>query len=90
MDHLTTGTNWGSAATGTTFTAVTTNSLESLSGGNNGSAVTDGQLKTAYEKFQDSETVDVGLIMAGPSGSATHVDNLITIAEERKDAVVFA
>jgi phage tail sheath protein FI len=90
MDHLTTGTNWGSAATGTTFTAVNTNSLESLSGGNNGSTVTDGQLKTAYEKFQDSETVDVGLIMAGPSGSATHVDNLITIAEERKDAVVFA
>ena len=90
MDHLTTGTNWGNAASGTTFTAVDTNSLESLSGGNNGSAVTDGQLKTAYEKFQDAETVDVGLIMAGPSGSATHVDNLITIAEERKDAVVFA
>ena len=90
MDHLTAGSNWGSAATGTTFTAVNTNSLESLSGGNNGSTVTDGQLKTAYEKFQDSETVDVGLIMAGPSGSATHVDNLITIAEERKDAVVFA
>ena len=90
MDHLTTGTNWGSAATGVTFTAVNTNSLESLSGGNNGSAVTDGQLKTAYEKFQDAETVDVGLIMAGPSGSATHVDNLITIAETRKDAMVFA
>ena len=90
MDHLTTGTNWGNAATGTTFTAVNTNSLESLSGGNNGSTITDGQLKTAYEKFQDAETVDVGLIMAGPSGSATHVDNLITIAEERKDAVVFA
>jgi hypothetical protein len=90
MDHLTTGTNWGSAATGVTFTAVNTNSLESLSGGSNGSTVTDGQLKTAYEKFQDADTVDVGLIMAGPSGSATHVDNLITIAEERKDAVVFA
>ena len=28
--------------------------------------------------------------MAGPSGSSTHVDNLITIAEERKDAIVFA
>jgi phage tail sheath protein FI len=90
MDHLTTGTNWGSAATGVTFTAVNTNSLESLSGGSNGSTVTDGQLKTAYEKFQDADTVDVGLIMAGPSGSATHIDNLITIAEERKDAVVFA
>jgi phage tail sheath protein FI len=90
MDHLTTGTNWGSAATGVTFTAVNTNSLESLSGGSNGSTVTDGQLKTAYEKFQDAETVDVGLIMAGPAGSATHIDNLITIAENRKDAVVFA
>ena len=90
MDHLTTGTNWGNAAAGTTFTAVNTPSLESLSGGSNGSTITDGQLKTAYEKFQDADTVDVGLIMAGPSGSATHVDNLITIAEERKDAVVFA
>ena len=90
MDHNTSGTNWGNNASGTTFTAVNTPTLESLSGGSNGSTITDGQLKTAYEKFQDSETVDVGLIMAGPSGSTTHVDNLITIAEERKDAIVFA
>ena len=90
MDHNTAGTNWGSAATGITFTAVNVPTLESLTGGAVGSAVTDGQLKTAYEKFQDAETVDVGLIMAGPSSSSTHVDNLITIAESRKDAVVFA
>jgi len=90
MDHNTSGTNWGNAASGTTFTAVNDPTLESLSGGSNGSTITDAQLKTAYEKFQDSETVDVGLIMAGPSGSTTHVDNLITIAEERKDAIVFA
>jgi phage tail sheath protein FI len=90
MDHNTSGTNWGNNASGTTFTAVDTPTLESLSGGNNGSTITDAQLKTAYEKFEDSETVDVSLIMAGPSGSSTHVDNLITIAEERKDAIVFA
>ena len=90
MDHNSAGTNWGSAATGITFTAVNVPTLESLTGGAVGSAVTDGQLKTAYEKFQDAETVDVGLIMAGPSSSSTHVDNLITIAETRKDAVVFA
>ena len=90
MDHNTSGTNWGSNASGTTFTSVTTPTLESLSGGSDGSTVTDAELKTAYEKFQDSETVDVGLIMAGPSGSTTHVDNLITIAEERKDAICFA
>ena len=90
MDHNTSGTNWGSNASGTTFTSVTTPTLESLSGGSDGSTVTDAELKTAYEKFQDSETVDVGLIMAGPSGSTTHVDNIITIAEERKDAIAFA
>ena len=90
MDHNTSGSNWGNAATGTTFTAVDTPTLESLAGGAAGSTVTDGQLLTAYEKFSDAETVDVGLIMAGPSGSITHIDNLITIAENRKDAVVFA
>jgi phage tail sheath protein FI len=90
MDHNASGTNWGNAASGTTYTAVNTPSSESLSGGANGSTVTDGQLKTAYEKFQDADTVDVGLIIAGPSGSVTHVDNLITIAENRKDAIVFA
>jgi len=90
MDHNTSGTNWGNNASGTTFTAVNTPTLESLSGGSDGSAVTDAQLKTAYDKFADSETVDVGLIIAGPSGSTAHVDNLITLAEARKDAIVFA
>jgi len=89
-DHNSSGSNWGSNATGVTFTAVDVPTTESLSAGADGSTVTDGQLKTAYEKFQDAETVDIGLIIAGPSGSATHVDNLITIAEDRKDCVVFA
>src|SRR5210317_1811573 len=91
MDHATDdNTGWGGNAAGQAFGAANTPTLESLSGGSNGSAVTDGELKTAYEKFQDAETVDVGLIIAGPSGSTTHIDNLITIAEERKDAIVFA
>ncbi len=86
--HHSSGSNWGNAASGTTFTAVDTPSNESLSGGSDGSAVTTGQLKTAYDKFADSETVDVGLIIAGKCDS-THVENLITIAEARKDCVVF-
>jgi len=93
MDHNTSGITWGQAASGTTFTNVTAPTSESLSGGANGSAVTTAQLKTAYEKFQDAETVDVGLIIAGQgvaSEGRTHLDNLITIAENRKDAVVFA
>ena len=89
MDHNTSGTNWGNEVTGTTFTAVDVPTLESLSAGADGSTVTTGELKTAYDKFADADTVDVGLIMAGKCTS-THVDNLITIAENRKDAVVFA
>ena len=89
MDHNSGGSNWGTAALNVTFTAVTTLISSSLSGGSAGSAVNTGQLKTAYEKMQDAETVDVNLIIAG-KGDATHVDNLITIAENRKDCVVFA
>jgi phage tail sheath protein FI len=89
MDHNTSGTNWGSVVTGTTFTAVNTPTLESLSAGSDGSTVTTGELKAAYDNFADADTVDVGLIMSGKC-NATHVDNLITIAENRKDAVVFA
>jgi hypothetical protein len=88
MDHNAGGSNWGSAASGVTFTAVTTPTATSLQSGSDGSAITNAQKKTAYEKFLDSETVDVGLIIAGP-GDVTHVDNVISIAEDRKDAVAF-
>jgi len=89
MDHNSSGTNWGSAASGVTYTAVTAVSNVSLQSGADGSTRTNAQLLTSYELFKDAETVDVGLIIAG-KGDATHIDNLITIAEDRKDAVVFA
>ena len=90
MDHNSSGTNWGNAAAGTAFTDVDVPTSESLSGGLDGTDSTDGELKAGYELFNDADTVDVGLIIAGPSGSASHIDNLITIAENRKDCVVFA
>ena len=89
MDHHSSGSNWGSVALNTTFTSVTAVKNDSLRGGADGSAGTAAQKKTAYEKFDDAETVDVNLIIAGTCDS-THIDNLITIAENRKDAVVFA
>lgn len=88
MDHNSAGSNWGSNASGTTFTAVNSVLRRALVSGADGSAVTTAELKSAYEKYQDGDTVDVNLIIAG-KGDATHVDNLITIAENRKDAVVF-
>ena len=89
MDHHSSGSNWGDAALNKTFTSVTAVKNDSLRGGADGSAGTVAQLKTAYEKFDDAETVDINLIIAGTCTS-THIDNLITIAENRKDAVVFA
>ena len=89
MDHIASGTNWGVGGTGTTFTAVDVLQEANLSAGANGSTITTAQLKSAYELMQDAETMDVNLLIAG-KGDATHVDNLITIAEIRKDAVAFA
>ena len=89
MDHNASGSNWGTAAAGTTFTDVTSVSDVSLINGADGSSATTAQVKTAYDKFNDAETTDVGLIIAG-AGDSTHIDNLITIAENRKDCVVFA
>jgi len=88
MDHHASGSNHGSAAAGITFTAVDTPKTDSLINGANGSTATAGEIKTAYEKFEDAETVDVGLIIGG-SCNATHVDDLITLAEKRKDAIAF-
>ena len=89
MDHNSSGTNWGNAVSGTTYTAVTSVSTVSLSNGSDGTSATTAQKLAAYNKFADGDTVDVGLIMAG-SGGATHIDNLITIAENRMDAIIFA
>ena len=88
MDHNTSGSNWGNNASGTTYTAVNSPTLESLSAGSDGTAKTTGETKTAYDKFLDAETVDISLIIAG-KGDATHVDNMIALAESRKDCVAF-
>ena len=88
MDHVATGSNWGSAVAGITYTALSAPFARSLVSGADGSTVSTAELKTAYEKYNDADTVDVNLIIAG-KGNATHIDNLITIAENRKDAIVF-
>jgi|TARA_B110000259_G_scaffold226_1_gene244 hypothetical protein len=87
-DHNSNGTNWGNAKANTAFTAVSGPIALTFGNGADGS-VTDGARKSAFELFQDSETVDVGLIMAGPA-SLNLIGDLITIAETRKDCIVFA
>ena len=95
-DHISAGSNWGTDTT-TTYTAVTTTTIDSLTGGTDDLAVTAGELELAYDKFKDSESEDVNLVIGGPSslvadtktGMDTHNTMIQALVEGRKDCVGF-
>ena len=95
-DHISAGSNWGSDTT-TTYTSVVPITIDTLTGGTDDYAVTAGELELAYDKFADTESVDVNLILGGPSsavantaaGQDTHVTMLTALVEDRKDCVAF-
>jgi hypothetical protein len=83
----------GDTAEGTSFTAPTNVVVFTMSGGVDDNTPTVGELKIGYEFFADAETLDVNLIIGGeaPAGvdGVTHANNMIALAEGRKDCVVF-
>jgi len=85
--HQPGGTNWGNTASGTTFTAITNNFTSSMSGGADGS-LSNGDIINAYGQFNNPDSVDVGLIVSGPSNQAI-VTSLTTLVENRGDCVLF-
>ena len=95
-DHISAGSNWGSDTT-TTYTDVDTITIDTLTGGTDDYAVTAGELELAYDKFADTESVDVNLVLGGPSSAVantaaamdTHVTMLTSLVEGRKDCVAF-
>ena len=95
-DHISAGSNWGSDTT-TTYTDVDTITIDTLTGGTDDYAVTAGELELAYDKFADTESVDVNLILGGPSSAVadtaaaqdTHVTMLTSLVESRRDCVAF-
>lgn len=62
-----------------------------LAGGDDGTDISTGDLQTAYDLFEDSETVDVNLLFGTPdaNGANTMANYLIAIAAARKDLVAF-
>jgi len=88
MDHLATGTNWGTEASGKTFTAVDSVNIAQLSGGVRG-APTNANTNVGWDYFKNGDEVDVSLLITGEVGqnTATHVIN--QIAEYRRDCVAF-
>ena len=83
----------GATAANTTFTTSSGATTLPLSGGTDDNSPTIGELTTAYDLFSDAETLDVNLIIGGesPAGAdgVTHANNMIALAEGRKDCVVF-
>ena len=99
MDHDTTLADAGNPKqsqafdnVGSSATALYTNSLIN---GTDDNAPTNGELALAYDMFKDGETVDVNLLLTGPSQTGTDVTGVtkatavIDVAESRKDVVAF-
>jgi len=98
VDHLSTLSD-GLAKTGTTFdnsvgdAFVVSNT--SLASGTDDFTATNAEIATAYEKFADTENVDVSLLLCGPSQTSadatgdTKATAVMDIATARKDCVAF-
>ena len=97
-DHISAGSNWGTdIATGTDYTLVSGVNVDTLTGGTDDYAVTAGEMEIAYDKFADTENLDINLVMGGPSsavadtiaGHDTHVTMITDLVELRRDCVGF-
>ena len=96
MDHTSAGTNWGTDTT-SAYTAVNAPVVNTLTSGTDDYAVTAGELALAYDKFADTESLDINLVLGGPSsavadtksGQDTHVTMITDLVELRKDCVGF-
>jgi phage tail sheath protein FI len=97
LDHFSvasagTLTNAGQVASVTTaFDTETTVQTFSLQGGANGTTPTPAQIASALDIFADADTVDLNLLFSvnDTNGTNTIASALITVANSRKDVVVF-
>ena len=95
-DHISAGSNWGTDTT-TTYTSVIPVTIDVLTGGTDDLAPTAGEMELAYDKFADTESLDINLVMGGSSsittdsaaGQDTYVTMITSLVEGRKDCVGF-
>jgi phage tail sheath protein FI len=72
----------------TNFGDITGNVTATLSGGVDGSP-TANSINFAFDRFENPDSTDVSLLMAGATTGTTTPNHLISIAESRKDCLVF-
>lgn len=87
MDHPIYGTNWGSDARNTPFTQSSKPLSISLTGGQDGKAITDANKLNGYDLLSDPETVDVSLVLGADASAvvATYIIN--NVCEKRLDCI---
>ena len=79
------------------YSVVNTPTKTEFGGGTDDYSVPAGELKIAYDKFEDTESLDVNLVLGGPGGGAadteasqdTHVTMITDLVEKRRDCVGF-
>lgn len=88
-NHPSAGADWGSDSSNTSFDVLSTPSTISLTGGVDDNVLTAGEIQTAYDLFADVDSIDVNLIMGVDANTTVGTYLINSIAEVRKDAVVF-
>lgn len=93
MDHTAnitgTGRAWGLVANTTPFANLTSNVTVSLANGT-GSAPSDGNIQSGLAIFANDELHDISLLPLGAASAATINFAINSVAEVRKDCIVFA
>lgn len=88
-NHPTGANNWGTrCANNTTFTALSAPKTYNFTGGVD-SAPSTGDLENSYDLFLNPDAVTVSLLLSGETTGSTIPNKLISIAESRKDCLVF-
>ena len=95
-DHISAGSNWGTDITAA-YTSVIPITIDALSGGTDDYALTAGEYELAYDKFADTESLDINLVLGGRGGGAgdtattmdTHGTMITALVETRRDCVGF-
>jgi len=95
-DHISAGSNWGTDITAA-YTSVVPITIDALSGGTDDYALTAGEYELAYDKFADTESLDINLVLGGRGGGAgdtattmdTHGTMITALVETRRDCVGF-
>jgi phage tail sheath protein FI len=87
MDHPAGVNNWGNNAATTSFGALVAAVEESLAGGTDDFAVSEGEKQSAFALFANAEQFDISLVMLGKASAATAQYVISNICETRLDCI---